>query len=236
MNSKLRAEIKRSFDAPLPRDRERFIDSIAYPKAGLVELFITQLGYIRKRVWILFFGCAAFAVLFTLYVDTEMSIIIGLSSALPIFSVCVVTEIYKSISFNMQETELCCRYNLMRITQIRLIILGTVSFILLILSVILAGQSGHGFINNLIHLGVPFLLVSNLNLAIIARFNSWEALYGCIAVAFLIILVVILYGARLFIDYNITAWFTAFTLLSAVLIYNVLNLINSYEELKWNLQ
>lgn len=49
----LKNELKHAFDTPPPARRDEFLDRLEYPRAGRVDLVISQMGYIRKRFWVL---------------------------------------------------------------------------------------------------------------------------------------------------------------------------------------
>jgi len=175
---------------------------------------------------------------YTSYVEVPVHIITGLSALLPLFSLCTVTEIYKSTAYKMDEIELTCKYNLSRITLMRLWILGTVSFTVLLLCVIFARKSDFGLFRNLIYLGAPYLVSSYLSLVAIAKFKSRETIYVCSAVSGGVSLLLLMannsypfiYFTR-FTGY----WVIAFFILVGLMARRLIQFKNAQEELQWNL-
>ncbi len=183
MNKQLKLSLKHNFTPPPPQQKGGFIDRLMYPKAKFREVVFSQIGFIRKRVWILFIFAVCFAFFYTRFLDVPENIISGVSAILPLFSLCTINEIYKSTAYNMSETELACRYNLLKISLARLAVLGSVSFMVLILFVFFVNINELGAVRNAIYLAVPYLLSSYISLLIVANTNSKEAIYVCLAVS-----------------------------------------------------
>lgn len=238
MNKKLKQGLMQSFTPPPPQYKEQFASSISYPKASFCEVAISQIGFIRKRVWLSFVLSVCFAFCYTQFVNMPENIIAGVSAILPLFSLCTIAEVYKSTAYNMEETELACKYNLPKITLMRLGILGTVNFIVLVLFVIIVEKNDFGMLRNTIYISVPYLLSSYLSLFIITKFHLKETIYICAAISGAISVLMMLVGSSYKFIYNteFTAiWLTMFTLLIGLLSYNLIKFTKSQEELQWNL-
>lgn len=238
MDRKLKSALKQSFTPPQTQQRDKFISVISYPKATFKEVLLSQIGFIRKRIWIAFFVCVSFAFLYTNYTDIPISIITGLSALLPLFSLCTITEIYKSTAYNMDEMELACKYNLSKITLMRLGILGAVSFVILLLYVVFAKKSEFGAFRNLIYLGAPYLLSSYLSLVTISIFKNKETIYVCSAISGGVSILVLMANSRYtFIYYtNFKGyWIISFIVLVGLMTCSLIRFKNSQEELQWNL-
>lgn len=238
MDKKLKSALKQSFTPPPTEHREEFINSISYPKATFREVLISQITFIRKRVWLSFMLSVCLAFFYTQFVKVPENIVAGVSAILPLFSLCTITEIYKSTAYNMKEMELACKYNLPKITLMRIGILGTVSFTILVLLVIIVGKSDFGALRNTIYIGVPYLLSSNISLLIISKFTSKETIYVCGAISGTVsIIMMIASNSYQFIystDFTFI-WITLFTILVGLLCYSFIRFLKSQEELQWNL-
>lgn len=238
MNKKLKTALKQSFTPPPTQHKEQFISSISYPKTTFFQVLISQVAFIRKRVWFLFMFSVCFAIFYTQFMIVPENIIVGVSAILPFLSLCIITEIYKSVAYNMEEMELACKYNLPKITLMRMGILGTVSFIVLVLFVIIVKKSDFGTFRNTIYISVPYLLSSYLSLLIISKFHSKETIYICTVIIGAISTFIMAASINHQFIYNadfIFIWITLFATLIVLLFYRIVRFIKSQEELQWNL-
>lgn len=238
MDKKLKTVLKQSFIPPPAQHKKRFIDSIAYPKASFLEVVISQTLFIRKRIWLSFMLSVCFAFLYTHYMNVPVDIVGGVSAILPFFSLCMVAEIYKSTACSMEEMELACKYNLAKIMLMRMGVLGTVSFIMLVLLVIMAGKNDFGLFRNTIYISVPYLLTSCLSLSVISKFRSRETIYVCAAISGAISTLTVLASINYQFVYHIDflhVWITIFIVLVCMLSYSIIRLPKLQEELQWSL-
>lgn len=237
MDKRLKQVLKQSFSPPPSQNRETFITSISYPKASYKELLFSQLGFIRKRVWISFFSLVIFAYLYTGYMEIPANIIPALSALLPLFSLLAIMEIYKSSAFRMEEMEIACKYNLSKIILIRLCILGMASFAILMIYVTLASKSNYGTFRNVLYLSVPYLISVNASLAVITKFKSMETSFACgvISSAVSIYILVANNNYHFIFETQFTIfWSTAFFVLFGIMAMNLTRFTKLQEELKWN--
>lgn len=238
MDKRLKSALKQSFAPPPAQHKKTFLNSMADPKASFWEVLISQIAFIRKRVWLLFALCVCSAYCYTIYADVPENIVMGVSAILPLFSLCTITEIYKSTAYNMEETELACKYHLPKITLMRIGILGIVSFAMLILFIIIIGKSNFGLFRNTIYLSAPYLLSSYLSLLVISKWRSKETIYICAVTSGAISLIFLAAHNRLYFIYSADftfLWVVAFSLLSVLLFYTLIGFTKSQEELQWNL-
>lgn len=238
MDKKLKAALKQSFTPPPAQHRDQFITSIPYPKATYLEVLLSQIAFIRKRVWLSFILCVCFGFFYTQYMRLPESMVAGVSAILPFFSLCMITEIYKSTVYRMEETELACKYNLPKITLMRIGILGMVSFTLLVLFVIIVGKSDFGMLRNTVYISAPYLLSSYLSLLIISKFRSKETIYVCAVIsgAVSIFMVITSTSYQLIYHADFTfIWVILFVVLTGLLFFSLTRFKKSQEELQWNL-
>ncbi len=238
MDRKLESALKQNFTPPPSQRSESFINSISYPKAKFSEVLISQIGFIRKRVWFLFAIGVCFAFFYTKFANVPENIISGVSAILPLFSLCVITEIYKSTAHNMDEMELSCKYNLPKITLMRLGILGTVSFVMLLLFVAIVGKSDFGTLRNTVYIAVPYLLTSYISLLIVSKLRTKETVYVCASVSGAVSLFTFVANSNYKFIYNVDftfIWVTSLVALMGLLALSIIRFIQSQEELQWNL-
>lgn len=238
MDKKLKTVLKQSFVPPPSQHKKRFIDSIAYPKASFREVVISQTFFIRKRVWISFMLSVCFAFLYTRFMNVPVDIIGGISAILPFFSLCTAAEIYKSTVCSMEEMELACKYNLAKIMLMRIGVLGTVSFVMLALLVLMAGKNDFGLFRNTIYISVPYLLSSYLSLTVISKFRSKETIYVCAAISGAVSTLTVLASMNYQFIYHIDfshIWIIIFIVLACLLSHSIIRYPKLQEEIQWNL-
>lgn len=238
MDKKLKQALKQNFIPPSPQKKDDFLSYLTYPKATFSEVLFSQIGFIRKRVWFAFTLLLVLAFTSTNYLPLDENIVSIISAMLPIFSLVAITEIYKSTAYNMTEMEIACKYDLSKITLMRLSILGTVGIILLFVYVLTVSNNDLGLIRNIVYLAVPYLLSTNISLVVISKLKSKDTGYVCNAVCLGVSAgVMVLQNACNFIyslDY-VAIWTISFILLIALLGVNLVIFRKSQEELQWNL-
>lgn len=238
MDRKLKEALAGTFTPPPPQNKERFIQTIHDPKAGFIQLLLSQIGFIRKRVWIGFALLLVSAFTITNFAQLPGAVVSSLSAMLPLYSLLAITEIHKSAAHNMAEMELACKYNLLKVTLMRLCILGLAGFVILLVYVALTTGNDYGAFRNLIYLSVPYLISTNLSLVVIAKCKSNETSYMCSAVSLGVsVSIIVLNGSRAFIySANYTfAWAISFAVLIILFGVNLIKFKTSQEELQWNL-
>ncbi len=241
MDRKLELLLKLSYTPPNLSDSkaDNFIDSISHPKAMASELFFSQLGFIRKRVWFIFVLSLSFAFFYSNSSEMPADAITVISAMLPFISLCTITEIHRSFAYNMDETELVCKHNLPRLTLIRIGILGTAGFLLLLLLVIIVNKNDYSIFRNAVYLGVPYLLSSYISLLLTTRYQYKETTYVCAVVCGIISIFLIVENQnyRLIYSSDFTlVWVVAFIALSGLLSLRLAKFTKSQKELKWSLQ
>ncbi len=237
MDKKLKLALKQSFTPPTPQNRDKFVDSISYPKATFSEVFLSQISFIRKRVWFIFALCVCTAFFYINIVEIKGNIISVVSAILPLFVLCTTCEIYKSCSYKMEEMELACKYNLAKITLIRLGILGAASFVMLVLFTCFANNNDFGFIRNVMYLTVPYLFSSNVSLLIVSKYHAKETTYVVAGVCGSVSFFMFLSNTSYTFIYNMAfthLWAIAFGALAVSLVITLIRFTKLQEELQWS--
>lgn len=238
MYKKLKQELKTAFSSPAPTKKEEFLSKLPYPKTRFLDFFFSQIWYIRKRFWCLSALIAIALFLLLQVIDTSLKSITVLSGCLPFFVVLSFAEISKSISYNMAEMEMCCRYNLGKITLVRVSLIGSFHFIIIFCMVIIyAGSSEYSFLQFYLYSMVPFLLCSYLSLYLANHFYTKDILYICAGVAGFVSISVFLITNNYEMIYQqkyIKYWGIIIVFTVILLTIEIKNLMNRTEELQWN--
>jgi hypothetical protein len=238
MRNKLEKQLKSAFEAPVPAGKHQFLAKLDYPKARRIDFFKSQLGYIRKRVWVLsaLLFIITFLGLYFYHVSTSFIWII--SSALPFISLVSISEIVRSTSYNMEELEMSCKHNYLEVSLARMGILGAADFIVLISILLLfMEKTDLGFFRLGLYLITPFLLNCYGSLYIVNRLKNKETMYicGCIT-AFVSVLNALLSMqiSELYTEKYWLVWAVSFVILAVLSGRKAAILIKNMEELQWN--
>lgn len=237
MNRKLKKALKMALDAPEPSRKESFINSLPAPKTTIMQFYLSQIGYIRKRFWFL-----SILILISIYVFIPNSIngreIAGFVSAcLPLLTLTGLSEIKKSDTFNMNELEMSCKYDLSKIMLFRLSVVGMFHILLLLISCLLFKEySQFETIRYMIYTITPFLLTSFLSLWIINHSASKDSLYICSGVTIFVSLSMFLLNLsrlRIYADNYLAIWQISFVIILVLLIKEIHYLLIERIE-SWN--
>lgn len=236
MNRNLKKALKTALDAPKPSRKESFINSLPAPKTTTLQFCLSQMGYIRKRFWFL-----SILLLIGIYVFITHSVnreIAGFVSAcLPLLTLIGLSEIKKSDTFNMNELEMSCKYDLSKIMLFRLSVIGMFHILLLLISCLLFKEySQFEAIRYMIYTMTPFLLSSFLSFWIINHTTSKDSLYICSAVTIFVSLSMILLNLgnmRIYADHYVSIWQISFLVILILLIKEIHHLLIERIE-SWN--
>ncbi len=235
MTSKQKRALAQHFTPPPPTRKEDFLAALPRESTTYGQVFLAQVGYVRKWIWALYLVCMALGLLVAHRAAEPTLLVSSLSAIVPLLSLCTVSELYRSVAHRMDELELSCRYNLTRILLMRLSILSMVNFLVLLFFLLLAGQSQFGLVRNLLYLGVPALLSMNGSLLLLSRLNTRDTLYPCAAVSTGVSLLTFIADKEVvFSMAHLGFWAMGFALLLAIMVQNLLKLKTNMEELQWN--
>lgn len=199
----LKRKIKNAFPVPEAEHKREFFAQISKRQMehassggnigamGRRKFYLTQLGYIRKRVWLLsaLLLCAALGMDYSVrLLIPEMEVENGLlwcaSAVIPLLAVLVVVEVNRSFFYGMQELEMSTRHNLAEIYLARMAFLGAGNFlwILLVLS-LFARESRNLLFMEVLYLMVPYLLTIVLALEISRHSRREAVMLSCVTAA-----------------------------------------------------
>ena len=245
MNKKLINGLQEAFEVPPPVDKERFLKNLPYPKSRYRDFFFSQLGYIRKRVWILsaVFVLAGWAVAFLspgiLNWHIEAGKVWIVSAVLPFLALLTVTEIYRSAFCRMAELEGSCRFSLQQIIMARISILGGGNISVLALLLFFMNRvSPYGLLRILLYLGLPYLITCGTCLLILNQVHGKESIYVCAAAACIVSMINLVLSNMiplLYTNTHLVSWL--FLSAAAILLIGVqtYKLLKRTEGNTWNL-
>lgn len=240
MIKKFKKQLKTAFAAPEPQRKQAFLASVNFPKVSHFDFVIGQIGYIRKRVWIVSSLLLAIT-LSALHVYTgekTLDIIWMVSSMLPMVALVSITEITRSAAYHMTELEMSCKHNFGYIMLVRLGVLGgfhLLTFGLFMVSLI--GKTDFFLLRLGMYVCTPFLLTCILSFIILTRLRSKETLYICGGIS-CFVSVISLFTQQypvVFLEEYLPLWIIVFFTLLIGLTNEAIRLINKMEELPWNL-
>lgn len=186
----VKKELYKAFSPPEPRGREGFLAALPYPKLSFGGFVLSQVRYIRKRLWLASAVILLAAVLYLCLMPREIISVINLpavwavSSMTPFLAMLTAAEISRSGAYGMTELEAACRFSLPQLTGARTLILGGVSFAVIAALTIISGIfTPVGIAKAAIYILAPFLLVNSISLAAYTRFREREGSYISAAAA-----------------------------------------------------
>ncbi|MDE5741550.1 MAG: hypothetical protein K2H90_03790 [Oscillospiraceae bacterium] len=201
MRFNLKKELREAFTPPEPNGRDGFLAAIPYPKLTYREFVLSQICYIRKRIWfvsllILLAGVGAVYIV----PDSSMVLVWIISALIPLLAVLTAAEISRSDIFGMFEIEAVCRFALPQVIGARMIILGICNFAVIAAATAVLGIfSPLGIAKSALYILTPYVSVNGISLAIFGRVNGQDGVYLSVAAAFAVSLAgVILFGKELY--------------------------------------
>lgn len=245
MNQKLKNALKASFEAPLPADKERFLKTLRYPKISRHKFFLSQFGFIRKRVWalsvmIVLIGWAlAFLPPALNNWTAEAEKIWSVSAVLPFLAMLTATELYRSSFYRMAELETVCRFSLPQIVMARITILGGGNFVILaLLLIFMSRASAYSVLQVIAYLMVPYLITCGVCLCILNRVRGRESVYSCAAAACLVCVTNITFSSTIELLYTnicLSYWMLLFVFSGVLIVIQMRKLLKQTEDKTWNL-
>ena len=215
-----------AFPAPTPQRKEEFLEYLKKenvyrenaqrqkaqaantPKAsiGIVAFMLSQITYIRKRVYLASLLILVLGVMAANYSRTDS--VRNVAAMMPFIALCMVSESTRSEIYGMAELEMASRFSIKSIMLARM---GTIGFVHMISLCILIPIVRHSALISFVHAGiyllVPYLAASVLEFSAVRRFRGKEAVSACVAISVMISLLnsilkelfLILFGSKQFV-------------------------------------
>lgn len=213
---------KEAFPAPAPQRKAEFLaylekensrrQNLSQNSVNMGYFLLSQIPYIRKRVYLISLAVLAGSVLAADYAGTDS--IWYIAAMMPFIALCMVSESTRSEIYGMAELEMASRFSIKSILLARL---GTIGFVHLILLCILIAIVRYSTLLSFVHVGiyllVPYLAASVLEFAAVRRFRGKEAIYVCMGISVMVSwsnyllegLFKFLFGAKYFIVWIVLA-------------------------------
>ena len=194
-----------AFSAPTPQRKKEFLEylweenayreNIQRQKAhaantpnlsiGIGSFLLSQISYIRKRVYLVSLFILALAVIATNNARTDS--VGAVAAMMPFIALCMVTESARSETYGMAELEMASRFSIKTVMLARF---GTIGFVHMIVLCILIPVVMHSAFISFIHAGiyllVPYLAASVLECTAVRRFRGKEAISVCMAISVMV--------------------------------------------------
>ena len=238
MRADWRRILKAAFEAPPPVEKEKFLREIErlQPKISHFDFVVSQISYIRKRIWILsaaVFMCAVYGAFWAR--DTFWI----LCALIPFLAVSAVTENRRSMDYGMAEMEMVSRFSLKSVIFARMEILGIVhGFLLMILIPLASLHSVFSWFETGMYVFTPYLLAAALGLEITRRMHGREADYAGLGAALGVSVFYGIFSVTAMEDYGEDAlfrWSAGVALLAVWTVRGYRKLIRETEEMTWKL-
>lgn len=220
MRINLKKELGEALTPPEPRGRDGFLAAIPYPKLTYPEFLLSQICYIRKRIWFvsvltLLAGVGAVCVI----PDSSMALVWIISALIPLLAVLTAAEISRSDVFGMSEIEAGCRFDLPQVIGARMIILGVCNFAVIAAATAALGVfSPFGIAKSALYILTPYVSVNGISLAILGRVRGQDGVYLSAAAALAVSLAgEIFLGRELYNEMSANAFTAAVCAAGAVL-------------------
>lgn len=239
MKKDLKESIKKAYASPLPQHKDSFLYSLNYPKIKWYDFLLSQIGYIRKTVWVASFLLYLSAILISTHLNYDsIKLLWPVSAILPYLALITITETARSAVYGLSELEMTTRYNLRGVLLSRMAVIGTGNFIFLVMIIpVLAHKIDLNLFQIGIYLLVPYLLTCFLCFWLVNKVRTKDFSYYCAAIA------IVISGCELFLSQLYTfiyeqqylvLWLFASILLTILLIKEIKKLILHSEALIWN--
>jgi len=199
---KVKKVLRNAFTPPKPQSRHKFLKTIRYPKMSYFEFILSQICYIRKRIWIFSIVLLLIALGAVCFIPQDQMYSVWIVSAfIPFLALLTATEISRSDIFGMSEIEAGCRFSLPQLTGARMIILGACDFTIIpIISVILGVSSPFGIIKTALYILTPFITVNGISLAILNKISGSDGIFISAAAAVGVSLAGVLSFSKIVLD------------------------------------
>lgn len=175
----IKKEIFGSVQPPEPKGRDGFLKALPYPKLTYPQFVLLQIGYIRKRVWLVSAAVllAGIGTVCVMPENSRMTVWI-MSALIPFLAVLTAAEISRSDVFGMSEIEAGCRFALPQITGARMIILGVCNFAVISAVTVLTGIfSPFGIAKSALYILMPYVFVCGISLTVFDRARGQDGVF-----------------------------------------------------------
>ncbi len=211
MNKVYQKLLQDAFAAPPPLRKNEFLQSLPKHRLSLSGFLGFQLGYIRRRIWVLNLSVLAAALLFAPLLAGQA---VWMAAALaPLMAVSVIAESGRSQRYGMSELEMASRFSLRSVLFARLVILGATNLAVFAILIFTVGRSaGISFLQTGVYLLCPYFVTAFLCLWTVRHIHSRDSLLVCLGIAVSVSAIPILHPVfNVFTEVRFSWWVFALT-------------------------
>lgn len=196
----VKREIGEAFMPPKPKGRDSFLKNLSYPKLTYPEFILSQVCYIRKRIWLV----SSFVLLIAIGIvciipESNMAIIWILSAIMPFLALMTASEISRSDMFGMCEIETACRFSLRQVVGARMMILFICNFVLIAYITVISGIfSPFSIAKSALYMVTPYITVNGISLAVFNNVKGEDGMYFSAAISLIVSLMGIIASGKNF--------------------------------------
>lgn len=245
MNRKLKKALQSAYTPPKSTTKESFLNSLDYPKSTRMDFFLCQFGYIRKRIWLCWIALISLVILGITFLSNATEtfsltfpLVSTVSSLLPFIMLLTITELARSMSSQMAELEMSCKYNLSAVVVARATILGATNLLAFILLLIpMSLNSDYSFLRLGMYMFVPYIITCVGCMGIISLLNNKDTLYYCGGVSGLICILNLITSTISDVSYSdrtLYLWVIALVISCISLVLIGIKFFKNTEDLTWN--
>lgn len=178
MDRRLKEELGKYYEAPLPKKKQAFVRKLGVQKINLAYLTMLQARYISKWTW--FFSVLFCVLTYVMSCTVDDKYISVVFAILPFWVMVSVTESMRSYRYGMEELELSARFSLKSIVMARLLVLGVGNLAVL---VVLSGMLSNFTKFHVLHVMTPYFLTAGGGLFIVRNIRGKENTLYCFVLA-----------------------------------------------------
>ncbi|MBQ7919461.1 MAG: hypothetical protein IJ324_05925 [Lachnospiraceae bacterium] len=185
MKREMKTYLQEAFEAPEPVKKKEFLQMVRTENVSTFDFVKAQIGYIRKRVWVVSVFIFMLVLASADYVGKESIWIV--SALVPYIALCAIAEGTRSTAYGMSELEMSTRFSLKSVILARLTAIGCLHALLLGVMIPVAGGTAFlPVIRSGIYVILPYLLTTVLGLLAVRKLYDWESTYVCMGCAVMV--------------------------------------------------
>ena len=176
--------LKSAYTITASEKEKAFVKTYERRSRQFLPVLVLELKYMGIKS--LFAGAFLCTILFALVRQGDVRVQWTISSILPLFALIFSALFGRSERYGMEEFEAASRFSLRFIRMTRMLILGTISFLLiLVCSCALKKYIGISPMITVCFVGFPYLFNVWGSLLLTRKWHAKENIYGCVGVTFL---------------------------------------------------
>ena len=156
----------------------QFVRSHEQRSMQLKDIIINEFRFMSRQS--VLSGVLLCAVLILVSMHDSTTTLWFLSSFLPLFALLITSVMERSERYGMSELEAACRFSIRFVRMVRMLIIGTASLVLILVSALVARSSeGNSFAVVLCYVSLPYLLNVFSNLLITRKRHTKDDIFFC---------------------------------------------------------